>query len=199
MNPTPAARDHLLALAAEAIHTGFDARPPRLPVMREAPAEIRLHRACFVTLTTEDAELRGCRGTLEPGRALALDVWHNARASAFEDPRFPPLVRSEYAEIEIAISILGDLQPLPIDSEEDLLAALRPGHDGLVLSWRQRRATFLPAVWDTLSEPRRFLGELKRKAGLPADFWADDLCVQRYITTTIRGAARDHLAAGSGS
>jgi AMMECR1 domain-containing protein len=35
-------------------------------------------------------------------------------------------------------------------------------------------------VWETLPEPRNFLGELKRKAGLAADFWADDIRLYRY-------------------
>jgi AMMECR1 domain-containing protein len=84
---------------------------------------------------------------------------------------------------------------MPADSEETLLRALRPGRDGVLLKWRQRRATFLPAVWETLSEPRWFLAELKRKAGLPADFWADDIVVHRYGTVTISGPARDYLDA----
>lgn len=198
MNLTAAATDYLLALAAGAIHSGLDDGRPGQPAISDAPLELQRRRACFVTLTTGQADLRGCRGSLQPARALVLDVWHNARASAFQDPRFLPLVRSEYADLRISVSILGDLEPLVAGSEEELLGALRPGLDGLLLSWRQRRATFLPAVWDTLGDPRHFLAELKRKAGLPVDFWAGDLVVQRYGTTTISGAARDYLDTGSG-
>ena len=53
-------------------------------------------RASFVTLTIE-GELRGCCGTLEPVRPLLLDVWNNAQASAFRDPRFAPLTRARVA------------------------------------------------------------------------------------------------------
>ena len=49
-----------------------------------------------------------------------------------------------------------------------------------MLEWRGRRATFLPQVWEQLPQPREFLAALKRKAGLPADFWAADLRLSRY-------------------
>ena len=44
------------------------------------------------------------------------------------------------------------------------------------------RSTFLPSVWDTLGDPVDFLAQLKRKAGLPADYWSPDVCVSRYTT-----------------
>ena len=56
----------------------------------------------------------------------------------------------------------------------------RPGRDGLTLRWRGRSATFLPQVWEQLPAPRDFLAALKRKAGLPADFWAEDVLLERY-------------------
>ncbi len=41
-------------------------------------------------------------------------------------------------------------------------------------------ATFLPAVWEQLPEPRAFLQALRRKAGLPEDYWSDTLRIHRY-------------------
>jgi AMMECR1 domain-containing protein len=67
--------------------------------------------------------------------------------------------------------------------EADLLAQLVPGTDGLVIGEGARRATFLPKVWDSLPEPVRFLGELKRKCGLPQGYWSERLEFQRYRTT----------------
>jgi AMMECR1 domain-containing protein len=52
--------------------------------------------------------------------------------------------------------------------------------DGVLLEFGGRRATFLPQVWEQLPEPRQFLTQLKRKAGLPADFWAEGLRLSRY-------------------
>jgi hypothetical protein len=37
-------------------------------------------------------------------------------------------------------------------------------------------------MWPVLGDVHTFLRELKRKAGLSADFWADDLRIRRYTT-----------------
>ena len=34
--------------------------------------------------------------------------------------------------------------------------------------------------WASLPEPERFLGELKRKAGLSMDFWSEEVRLFRY-------------------
>jgi hypothetical protein len=60
------------------------------------------------------------------------------------------------------------------------LEQLRPFLDGVILHYRQHRGTFLPQVWENLTEPGEFMRHLKIKAGLPADFWAEDLRLYRY-------------------
>jgi len=57
---------------------------------------------------------------------------------------------------------------------------LRPGEDGVIFAWRHYRSTFLPQVWEQLPDVESFMAALKRKAGLPADFWADDVELGRY-------------------
>ena len=64
--------------------------------------------------------------------------------------------------------------------EEDALRQLRPGLDGLILQRGQRRATFLPQVWESLPTPAHFLRQLKLKAGLPEDFWDETITLARY-------------------
>lgn len=141
-------------------------------------------RATFVTLHI-DGVLRGCIGTLDATRALVADVAHNARAAAFDDPRFPELAWHEYERLTIHISILSPAEPMIFSTEAELLAQLRPNVDGLVLEAGARRGTFLPAVWESLPDPRDFLRHLKHKAGLPPDYWSDDLRVQRYTVESI--------------
>jgi len=126
--------------------------------------------ACFVTLTIRE-ELRGCVGSIEPSQPLVLDVQGRSLAAAFEDPRFPPLSEEELVKIEIEISILTPPQKLQFPDPEQLLELLRPGVDGVILSYQFRRATFLPQVWDKLPEPEDFLGRLCQKMGMPADAW----------------------------
>ncbi len=141
-------------------------------------------RATFVTLTI-DAQLRGCIGTLEARRALVEDVASNAYSAAFEDPRFAPLERAEFERLDIHLSLLSAPEPIQFGSEKDLLAQIRPSLDGLVLEEGARRGTFLPSVWEQLPDPVEFLRHLKRKAGLPADYWSATLRVSRYTSESI--------------
>ncbi|MCC7404968.1 MAG: AmmeMemoRadiSam system protein A, partial [Bdellovibrionales bacterium] len=60
--------------------------------------------ACFVTLE-EMGELRGCIGSLIAHRPLYEDVWENAQAAAFDDPRFTPVKAAELELVSISISI----------------------------------------------------------------------------------------------
>jgi AmmeMemoRadiSam system protein A len=123
-----------------------------------------------VTLT-RDGQLRGCIGTLEPYQALVSDVQEHAIDAATQDYRFPAVKPEELGKIKIEISRLTKPQPLQYDRSKELLTKLRPGIDGVVLMDGLRRATFLPQVWEKLSDPTEFLSHLCLKMGLPADTW----------------------------
>jgi hypothetical protein len=165
----------LVARARNAIADAF-----ALPTGHEpGHAALGAPGATFVTLKLR-GELRGCVGALQAVRPLADDVRMHALCAAFRDSRFEPLQVDEFDELEIEVSLLEPALPLPARSEGDAHAALRPGVDGVILEWRGQRATFLPQVWEQLPEPREFLAALKRKAGLPTDFWAPDLQLSRY-------------------
>ncbi len=138
--------------------------------------------ACFVTLTRQ-GELRGCIGTLEAHRPLGLDVRENAVAAAFRDPRFMPLARAEFDEIRVEVSVLSPTEALVVVSEEHALASLRPGIDGVVFEYAHYRSTFLPQVWEQLPDPAEFMAHLKRKAGVPKEFWAEGVRLSRYTVS----------------
>jgi len=175
----------LLPLARRSIAEGLGrGAPAPIPAGTQLPPSLLEPAATFVTLRRLD-RLRGCRGLLEPVRPLAWDVWHNAWASAFDDPRFPPLAAGELDDLEIGISILSALESMRADTESVLLGSLEPGRHGLVIALGPRRATFLPQVWGSLPDPARFLGELKAKAGLPRDFWSPQMQAWRYTTRSV--------------
>jgi len=165
----------LLRRARNAIGTafGFAGGPPA-----HHPS-LAARGATFVTLT-RGGRLRGCIGTLQAYRPLADDVHANALAAAFRDPRFAPLDVREYHDTRVEVSLLAPAAPLPVRDEAHAREVLVPHEDGVILSWRGRRATFLPQVWESLPEPAQFLAQLKLKAGLPADFWAADVKLERY-------------------
>lgn len=143
------------------------------------------HGACFVTLT-QGGKLRGCIGTLQAHRPLIADVKSNAVAAALYDPRFAPLNPSELDITEVEISLLSSTQPMEIQSEADALAQLRPGIDGVIFEYSSYRSTFLPQVWEQLPHPQHFMAQLKRKAGLPGHFWAEEVKLSRYSVTKWR-------------
>jgi uncharacterized protein len=179
--------DVLLELARDSIRSGVERGVPARPDPLAYPAQLRELRASFVSLHLR-GELRGCIGGLRPVRPLVSDVAEHAFAAAFRDPRFPPLVAAELAPLAIRISILSPLEPLCFSSEVHLLEQLRPGIDGLLLELPGRCATFLPEVWRQLPEPRAFLAQLKRKAGLVPDAWPEGIAFSRY---TVESLARE--------
>jgi len=146
--------------------------------------------ATFVTLRDARGELRGCIGRLEAVATLEEDVRRNAAAAAFGDPRFDPLQVHEWSGLRIEVSLLEPPEPLPdVRTRDEALRQLRPHVDGVIVDWRGRSATFLPQVWQQLPEPEVFLAALLRKAGLAADFWAEDLRLRRYRVRHFESAA----------
>lgn len=180
---TEAERRTLLDVARQSIAHGLR-KGSALPVRAaDYPDALRVIRATFVTLEL-DGQLRGCIGTLAAHRNLVEDVAEHAFAAAFEDPRFPPVSPAEAEALALHISILSPPEPMIVTDEADLLRQLRPGTDGLILGEGARRATFLPAVWDDLPDPRAFVGHLKAKAGLGANYWSPRMKAERYTTET---------------
>lgn len=174
----------LLELARAAIAEAL-ALPHTRP---ERPAWLDTPGAVFVTLT-QAGQLRGCIGSLEAWRPLGEDLTANARAAALRDPRFPPLSPQELPDTRVEVSLLSAPEPIACASQADALAQLRPGLDGVILEWRGRRGTFLPQVWEQLPRAEDFLAHLKQKAGLPADFWADDVKLSRYTVEKFKEPA----------
>jgi hypothetical protein len=175
----PSERATLLEIARASIQHGLYHQEPLAPEPAAFAPALRQRRATFVTLHRR-GQLRGCIGTLEARAPLVIDVAAQAYAAAFEDPRFPRLDALELVDLELHISVLSPAQPLRFSGESDLLRQLQPGIDGLILRYREKRGTFLPAVWESLPQSQAFFRQLKLKAGLAEDFWADDMSVERY-------------------
>jgi len=127
-------------------------------------------RACFVTLKMKNkprgSNLRGCIGSILPYRSLIDDVIANAKAAAFEDPRFSPLTPEEFNDVEIEVSVLTVPQKLEYEDVEDLKNKIRIGIDGVILQLGNYQATFLPAVWEELPNFDLFFAHLCMKAGM---------------------------------
>ena len=154
---------------------GEPARRPDEPWCRE-------RAATFVSLHWITGELQGCIGCLTAARAIADDVAHHVVAAALRDPRAEPIALADVDRLDLEISLLSPLEPVAFGDEAGMLAAVRPGTDGLVLEHRGQRATLLPVMWEHLPEPREFLAALRQKAGLPPTFFGPELRLHRYTT-----------------
>ncbi len=180
---TKADRASLQHSALTSIRRGISGERLQVTPGDYSPA-LQTHRATFVTLQFE-GRLRGCIGSLEAHQALITDVVDNAYAAAFSDPRFPPVTSVEYDSLTLHLSILNPPEAVSFQTEDELIGQLRPGVDGLILHEGVHRGTFLPSVWESLTEPRDFLNQLKCKAGLPGDYWSSTIRIERYTVETI--------------
>ena len=128
---SPDDKQILLSLARESIQVRllFE-RDLRIDELVFSPA-LQQQASSFITLHKKN-KLRGCIGALQAREPLVIDVVHNAAASAFDDPRFPPVTLDEEPELQIKISVLTSPTPLIFTSEQDLLAQLVPDKDGLI-------------------------------------------------------------------
>ncbi|HKL23892.1 MAG TPA: AmmeMemoRadiSam system protein A [Candidatus Nanoarchaeia archaeon] len=132
-------------------------------------------KSSFVTITKKE-ELRGCIGSLEPirGRPLWRDVQENTLKAAFSDPRFPPLVKEELSNVKIEVSVLGKPREVKFSSEEELLKKLDKKQGVILINkYTGQTSTFLPSVWEHLTNKKGFMNNLSVKAGLPPEKWKD--------------------------
>lgn len=178
-DPSTAERGRiLLSIARQAIASQFGP----VPAVDTSADWLQEPGAVFVTIL-DNGELRGCIGSLIAHRSLVRDLEHNARAAAFSDPRFPPLTHTDLPRVRLEVSLLSPAEPVSSRTEAELERNLRPGVDGLTLTWNTHRGTFLPQVWEKLPDPHDFVTHLKLKAGLARSFWSPDARFERYGVT----------------
>ena len=142
---------------------------------------LKLHEryATFVTLKIT-GQLRGCIGSILPEETILENIIHNAFNAAFMDSRFSALTKKEFEHLEISVSILTRPAVLSFKNRADLISKIRQNVDGLILSYNDYRGVFLPSVWEEIDTKDEFLMALVEKAGLPRDYWTDDIRMKRF-------------------
>jgi AmmeMemoRadiSam system protein B/AmmeMemoRadiSam system protein A len=164
----------LLRIARSSIEQYLKTGKPGSFTLPAGSAHLRERRGCFVTLYERDREapgteatLRGCIGMLTSDIPLVELVPRMALASAFEDPRFPPVRQDELADLSIEISVYRTGVE-PIASADDF----EVGEEGIILRLGSAEATFLPQVATEQGWSRTAtLENLCRKAGLERNAW----------------------------
>jgi len=138
--------------------------------LRDLPAIFHEKRGVFVTIKRQ-GHLRGCIGLPYPVKPLGDAIVEAAVSAALEDPRFPPVARSELADLDLEVTVLTQPQPLCCPPEE------RPGcvvvgKHGLIVSGLGTGGLLLPQVpteycWSS----KEFLDQTCVKAGLRPGCW----------------------------
>lgn len=155
----------LLGIARSTIESYI--RSGKIPEAKPLTPKLSEKRGAFVTLH-ERGDLRGCIGYVEAVKPLYQAVSDMAVAASTEDPRFPPVGVDELDKIDIEITVLSPLRPLP--SPESVVV----GKHGLVIRKGFRSGLLLPQVpveqgWNR----EQFLANTCLKAGLPPNSYKE--------------------------
>lgn len=157
-----------LEIARESIRIHFNGEMMNKEALLQQYPDMRMNKATFVTLTLH-GNLRGCIGSLIAHRPLIDDLISNAYSAAFRDPRFPPLTQSEFNEVSIEVSLLSEPKLVSYHDNAQLKSLIHRDVDGVILQLGNHQATFLPQVWEELSDFDSFFAHLGMKAGIGSD------------------------------
>lgn len=154
-----------LQIARDAIESYFNHTQMDKNALVAIYPELAVERASFVTLTM-NGHLRGCIGSIIAYQSLINDLISNAQSAAFRDPRFPPLSLNEFNAVVIEVSLLTSPERVTYRDANELSCIIRPDVDGVILRLGNQQATFLPQVWEELSDFESFFTHLGLKAGI---------------------------------
>jgi AmmeMemoRadiSam system protein A len=154
--------EDLPAVARRAVEAGLQNGPSKPPF--RARGKLATRRALFVTVRTDDGELRGCRGVTAPlERDLVWETWRVAASAAFLDSRFPPVTSAELPRLRFSVTVLEKFEPVASPEELD------PAVYGVVVSAGDgRRGVLLPAI-EGIGSATEQLAIARRKAGIAED------------------------------
>lgn len=155
-------REQLKKLARESIE-GILFGKDAVPV--EFTDNLKEKCGAFVTIKNRGS-LRGCIGYIRGYLPLHETVKDMAVQAAFHDPRFSPVSKDEWTDIDIEISVLT-----PMKKIEDI-NEIEVGIHGIYIEKGMHSGLLLPQVateqkWDRTA----FIEYTCFKAGLPKDAW----------------------------
>ena len=174
---TPEESRTAVRLARNAIEKAVGGERMVLPAL---PPIFGEKRGVFVTIK-RGGNLRGCIGLPYPIKPLGEAIVEAAVSAALEDPRFPPVSRSELADLDLEVTVLTVPRPLECPPQERP-ACVEVGKHGLIVSGLGTGGLLLPQVpteygWTS----REFLDQTCVKAGLRPGCWRrNDVAVQTF-------------------
>lgn len=153
----------LMEMAHKTLEASFTQKKVEIP---EGNEENPLQKyGVFVTLKRGE-KLRGCIGHITPQGDLFQEVTDCTLLAAFNDNRFPPVEKSEIADISMEISLLSPMEELYSLDDMEL------GVDGILVIRGNNRGILLPqvALEESMSK-EEFISIASMKAGLGLNGW----------------------------
>lgn len=143
---------------------------------------LKSSKGCFVTLhVKKNHALRGCIGYITPRGPLYQSVIENSINAALNDYRFNKVTYKELNKLELEISVLTIPRKLEYQSVQELLKKLIPLKHGVIIKTKHSQSTYLPQVWQQITNKEDFLSHLCRKQGVSPDCWKDpDTMIEVY-------------------
>jgi AmmeMemoRadiSam system protein A len=143
----------------ESVLFGTDKKPSELS------ETLNEKRGAFVTVKRK-GELRGCIGYIKGFLPLHETIREMAIQAAFHDPRFNPINKNEWKDIDVEISVLTPMKKI------DDVNEIEVGVHGLYIEKGSYSGLLLPQVATEHDLDRTsFLEHTCYKAGLPKDAW----------------------------
>jgi len=132
-----------------------------------------IKKGVFVTLTKNN-ELRGCIGQIMAIMPEYEAIIEATKSAAFNDPRFPPINKTELPFLSIEISLLTPLDLLKVKKSEDYLKLIKIGKHGIFIESKNTSGLLLPQVFTEYKvDVLEALQMTCQKAGLHINAWKD--------------------------
>jgi MEMO1 family protein len=137
----------------------------------DTPAELTQFQAgVFVSLHRHD-RLRGCIGTIFPVTScVGEEILRNAVLACSQDPRFAPVGKSELADLDIGVDVLGAPEDIKYKSQLDVKRY------GVIVSKGRRKGLLLPDL-DGVDTVDQQIQIARQKAGIEPD---EEVTLQRF-------------------
>ncbi|MEW6602548.1 MAG: AmmeMemoRadiSam system protein A [Nitrospirota bacterium] len=139
--------------------------PPSDPV-----PEMTARAGVFVSLKKK-GELRGCIGTFQSTtESVATEIIQNAISAATQDPRFPPVSKSELDSLEYSVDVLTEPEKIKGKKELD------PRKYGVIVRSGNRKGLLLPDL-EGVNTVDEQVSIASMKAGI---YLGDDIELYRF-------------------
>jgi hypothetical protein len=174
-------KQRLITLVRE---TAASAKAPATDAASLEPELLRVS-GCMVALRRNGVPA-GSYGSVFPKAPLYKCVTDNALA-LLSEPKYA-WVRDTSGNDTVEISVLTAPQFVEHISPDDVIKAVVPGEDGVMISHAGRSMVFFPQAWEDLPDAQQFLTKMCTDMGASADCWTKkEATIETFRAETFTG------------